>query len=47
MKNWLAQNNNYDRFLIYLAVGASIAILFEPLYWVILNLWCGIYGIIN
>ena len=45
MKNWLAQNNNYDRFLIALAGLVAVAILYEPLYWVLLNLWCSIYGI--
>jgi len=47
MKNWLAQNNNYDRFLIALTFVVAIVILYEPLNWLVLNIWCSIYGIFN
>ena len=45
MKNWLTQNSNYDRFLIALTFVVACVILYKPLYWVLLNLWCSIYGI--
>lgn len=43
--NWLAQNNNYDRVLIGIVGLFGVAILYEPVYWAVLNLWCSIYGI--
>jgi len=47
MKNWLAQNNNYDRFLLGLVGLFGVAILYKPVYWAVLNLWCSFYVLFN
>ena len=47
MRNWLAEGNNYDRLLIGLVGLVLVPVLYVPVEWVVLNLWCGIYGLIN
>lgn len=41
---WKDPLTNYDRFLIGMIGLFGVAILYEPVYWAVLNLWCMGYG---
>jgi hypothetical protein len=46
-KYWYKENlTNYDRFLIGMIGLFGAALLYEPIYWTGLNLWCSFYGLI-
>ena len=47
MRNWLSEGDNYNRLLIVLVGLVLVPILYVPLEWAILNIWCGIYGFLN
>jgi len=40
------KNLTLDRFLKGAGLLVIAILLYEPVYWVVLNLWCMVYGII-